>query len=149
MLDQAEYRRMMKVLFYGPATQFMLAQVSEECVGEALAQVETDLVGAALSFTRIALSSTAWPNLPRFVDELERLASEGVQVIHVIPEVGWVTQRNMEILNILRERLVSKRTCRVVFWMTSEDITCMAMHAIDLWSWRHGPFRLFDTKEAL
>jgi hypothetical protein len=99
------------------------------------------------AIARLSVAAATHPSVPNFVKEVQELNQAGVKIIHVIPEADWLTQPMARALNTFREGIFHTATGCLVLWLTESEIRCLATYAPDLWSWRSGPYRMYEEND--
>lgn len=143
-----DLRRLLRSLVYGPPFQWFVLDVLHEGLRQRLmTAIDGVLHAAQLSSTVVRVDASV-PEVP----DLEALLvqqAQSHQVIHVLPQPGWLTPQHWAQLNIRRERLAKHARARLLFWLNADSIVLAARSAPDLWAWRAGVYTFTAEPEAL
>lgn len=143
-----DLRRLLRSLVYGPPFQWFVLDVLHEGLRQRLmTAIDGVLHAAQLSSTVVRIDASV-PEVP----DLEALLvqqAQSHQVIHVLPQPGWLTPQHWAQLNIRRERLAKHARARQLFWLNADSIVLAASSAPDLWAWRAGVYTFTAEPEAL
>ena len=143
-----DLRRLLRSLVYGPPFQWFVLDVLHEGLRQRLmTAIDGVLHAAQLSSTVVRVDASV-PEVP----DLEALLvqqAQSHQVIHVLPQPGWLTPQHWAQLNIRRERLAKHARARLLFWLNADSIVLAARSAPDLWAWRAGVYTFTAEPEAV
>lgn len=153
-ISEVDFKRFKKSVLHGPPFQLMLVGVDstamrESCIAriDQVAKDEGGLSEAAI--VHLQVSAATHPSVREFVTQVQELNNAGVRVVHVVPDPDWLTQPIARALNIFREGIFHAATGRLVLWLTEAEIHCLAVNAPDLWSWRSGPYRMYEEQDPV
>jgi len=143
-----DLRRLLRSLVYGPPFQWFVLDVLHEGLRQRLMMAIDGVLHAAQLSSTVVRVDASVPEVP----DLEALLvqqAQSHQVIHVLPQPGWLTPQHWAQLNIRRERLAKHARARQLFWLNADSIVLAASSAPDLWAWRAGVYTFTAEPEAL
>lgn len=143
----ADFQRLVKSLRAGCRFQFLVAEYNDANYrGRLIAQLEKVLDEEGQRSVQLKLAPEIHPDFARVEDELSRLSAEHA-AIHVLDGENWFDDQRWQEFNIRREAVARGVPICLIFWLSTLQISRLALMAPDLWAWRGGVFS-FATADA-
>lgn len=143
----SDFQRLVKGLRAGSRFQFLVAEYNDANYRhELIAQIDAVLVGEGQSSAQLSLTPESHADFSSVESDLRSLAAVH-QAIHVLGGESWFTDERWQAFNIRREAVAQGAPTGLIFWLSTVQISRLALMAPDLWAWRSGVFS-FSTVDA-
>lgn len=143
----SDFQRLLKGLRVGSRFQFLVAEYNDANYRrELIAQIDAVLTELGQTSVQLSLNPESYADFSSVEADLRRLATEH-QAIHVLGGDSWFSDERWEAFNIRREAVAREAPIALIFWLSTLQISRLALMAPDLWAWRSGVFS-FSTVDA-